>query len=76
MTEIIEAINAAIAGEEQVKLRLYSAHEINVAALLAATGVFKPHQPNYGATASLELRRNSKTGKYGIMVIINFYYKL
>ncbi|XP_050362292.1 venom acid phosphatase Acph-1-like [Nymphalis io] len=70
MAEIIEAIDAAIAGnEEQVKLRLYSGHENNVAALLAAARVFKPHQPKYGSTVSLESRKNVKTGKYGIMVV-------
>nr|XP_026487653.1 venom acid phosphatase Acph-1-like [Vanessa tameamea] len=70
MAEIVEAIDAAIAGnEKQVKLRLYSGHENNVAALLAAARVFKPHQPKYGSTVSLELRKNVTTGKHGIMIV-------
>lgn len=69
MSEILNATDAAIAGDkDQPKLRLYSAHENNVAALMSAARVFQAHQPNYGATFSLELRRFRGTGKYGITV--------
>lgn len=37
------------------KLYLYSGHENNVAAMLACSGVFEPHQPPYGSTYILEL---------------------
>ncbi|KAI5632820.1 histidine phosphatase superfamily (branch 2) domain-containing protein [Phthorimaea operculella] len=50
------------------KLRMYSAHENNVAALMAAVGAFEPHQPPYGATFSLELRRGT-TGEYSVMIM-------
>ncbi|XP_026757466.2 venom acid phosphatase Acph-1-like [Galleria mellonella] len=70
MNEILNATNAAIAGDmEQYKLRLYSGHENNVAALMAAVNVFTPHQPNYGATFSLELRKHRSTGQYGFAAV-------
>ncbi|CAH0404685.1 unnamed protein product [Chilo suppressalis] len=70
MSDILNATNAAVAGDrDQPKLRLYSAHENNVAALMAAARVFKAHQPNYGSTFSLELRRFKSTGKYGIAAV-------
>ncbi|KAM3962723.1 prostatic acid phosphatase [Aphomia sociella] len=70
MSEIINATNEAIQGNmDQYKLRLYSAHENNVAALMAAAHVFTPHQPNYGATFSLELRKHRSTGQYGIAAV-------
>ncbi|XP_069362120.1 venom acid phosphatase Acph-1-like [Maniola hyperantus] len=70
MSDIVNKTKAAIAGNTDVaKLYLYSAHEDNVAALLAALRVFEPHQPIYGSAAILELRRNRDTGKYGVMVV-------
>ncbi|XP_045766165.1 venom acid phosphatase Acph-1-like [Maniola jurtina] len=70
MSEIVNITKAAIAGNTEVaKLYLYSAHENNVAGLLAALRVFVPHQPKYGSAAILELRRNRDTGKYGVMVV-------
>lgn len=69
MTDILNASNAAVRGEDvEPKLRLYSAHENNVAAIMAATRVFEPHQPRYGSTFSLELRLHRLTGQYGIAV--------
>lgn len=71
MAEILNATNAAINGDtDQPKLRLYSAHENNVAALMSAARVYQAHQPNYGATFSIELRRHRNTGQYGITVNI------
>ncbi|CAH2265213.1 venom acid phosphatase Acph-1-like [Pararge aegeria] len=69
LTDIVNITKAAIAGKEVPKLHLYSAHEHNVAALLAGLRVFVPHQPKYGSAAFLELRRNRVTGKYGVMVM-------
>ncbi|XP_059059431.1 venom acid phosphatase Acph-1-like [Achroia grisella] len=70
MADILNATNAAIEGNmEQYKLRLYSGHENNVAAIMAAVNVFTPHQPNYGATFSLELRKHRSTGQYGIAAV-------
>lgn len=70
MTEILNATNAAVRGEAvEPKLRLYSAHENNVAAIMAAARVFQPHQPRYGSTFSLELRMHRHTGQYGMAVM-------
>ncbi|XP_028155951.1 venom acid phosphatase Acph-1-like [Ostrinia furnacalis] len=70
MAEILNATNAAINGDlDQPKLRLYSAHENNVAALMSAARVFQAHQPNYGATFSVELRKNRKTGRFGVTAV-------
>lgn len=69
---MVNITKAAIAGKaeaEVAKLYLYSSHEHNVAAMLAALRVWKPHQPNYAAAVSLELRKDLDTGKYGVMVI-------
>lgn len=71
MDNILNYTSSYLAGDvEQPKLRLYSAHENNVAALLAAAKVFEPHQPNYGSTFSLELRKG-QDGIYYIAVSVN-----
>ncbi|XP_049875552.1 venom acid phosphatase Acph-1-like [Pectinophora gossypiella] len=58
MGEIQKAMASVVSGSnEGPKMRVYSAHENNVAGLMAASRVFVPHQPPYGATFSLELRR-------------------
>lgn len=50
MSEIVNASNATVHGKiVQPKMRLYAAHETNVAVLMAAVRVFDPHQPPYGA---------------------------
>ncbi|XP_026329947.1 venom acid phosphatase Acph-1-like isoform X2 [Hyposmocoma kahamanoa] len=70
MTEILNASNATVRGEAvEPKLRLYSAHENNVAAIMAAVRVFEPHQPRYGSTFSLELRLHRHTGQYGMAAV-------
>lgn len=70
MLEILNATNAMIMGnKDQPKLVLYSAHENNVAALMSAARVYTAHQPNYGATFSMELRRFKATGQYGFAAV-------
>ncbi|KAI8427623.1 hypothetical protein MSG28_002109 [Choristoneura fumiferana] len=70
MTDIVNATNRAVAGYlDQPKMRLYSAHENNVAAVMAAVRAFQAHQPNYGATFSLELRKHRTTGRHGIAAV-------
>ncbi|CAG9099888.1 unnamed protein product [Plutella xylostella] len=70
MADIINSMHLAIAGDtEQPKLTLYSAHENNVAALLAAARVFTPHQPHYGSTFAIELRRNKNSGEFVVAAI-------
>lgn len=69
LADILNFTRAAIAGNrEQPKLFLYSAHENNVAALMAAAKVFKAHQPKYGSTISLELRKRLSTEQFGFTV--------
>ncbi|KAJ2944615.1 hypothetical protein O0L34_g3970 [Tuta absoluta] len=69
MNEIRNVMSQFVHGREDGrKLRMYSAHENNVAALMAAVGVFEPHQPPYGSTFSLELRRGV-TGEYSVMAV-------
>uniref|UniRef100_A0AAU6PBP9 acid phosphatase n=1 Tax=Comana monomorpha TaxID=1555636 RepID=A0AAU6PBP9_9NEOP len=70
INDIKNDMEEAIRGnEEQPKLRIYSAHENNVAALMAAARVFQPHQPKYGSTFTLELRKNRLTGQYGVLAV-------
>ncbi|CAK1549738.1 unnamed protein product [Leptosia nina] len=70
LEDIFNATSGVIKGARSVpKLFLYSAHENNVAALLAATRTFMPHQPRYGSTVSLELWRNRMSGDYAFMVV-------
>ena len=71
MQSIINITHCAVHNSSvplEPKLYLYSAHENNVAALMAAARVYEAHQPNYGATFSLELRKNNVTQEYGITV--------
>ncbi|XP_018579599.1 venom acid phosphatase Acph-1-like isoform X2 [Anoplophora glabripennis] len=53
------------------KIHLYSAHENNVAELLISLGVFKPHVPNYGAYAVIELHKISN--QYKIKIVYENY---
>ncbi|CAH2265211.1 prostatic acid phosphatase-like [Pararge aegeria] len=68
--DILNATSAAMTGDkEQPNLQLYSAHENNVAALMAAVGVFKPHQPKFGSAILLEFRKRLSTGQYGFTAV-------
>ncbi|CAH2104858.1 unnamed protein product [Euphydryas editha] len=70
LADVLNATRALINGDrDQPKLRLYSAHENNVAAFMAAINVFKPHQPKYGSTISLELRKRPLTDQYGFTAV-------
>ncbi|CAH3836012.1 unnamed protein product [Pieris brassicae] len=70
LSDIFNVTNAKVKeGKEQPKLFLYSAHENNVAALLAATRTFIPHQPKYCSAVSLELWKNRMTNEYYFMVV-------
>ncbi|CAB3231241.1 unnamed protein product [Arctia plantaginis] len=72
MQFILNATDSVVENPEkriEPKLYLISAHENNVAGLMAAARVFEAHQPKYGSTFSLELRKNLKTRRYGITAI-------
>lgn len=55
------------------KMFLYSGHENNVAALLACSGVFEAHQPQYASTYILELHQQIKSKAYVFRVSIAFF---
>ncbi|XP_023954747.1 prostatic acid phosphatase-like [Bicyclus anynana] len=70
LADILNATSAAMTEDrEQPNLQLISAHENNVAALMAAVGVFEPHQPKYGSTILLEFRKRLSTGQYGFTAV-------
>ena len=45
------------------KINLYSAHDLNIVAVLKALGVYQPHVPKYSSAVIIELHR-----------INNFFY--
>ncbi|CAK1549739.1 unnamed protein product [Leptosia nina] len=70
LEKIVNATSSVISGHKDLpKLWLFSAHENNVAAFMSAIRVFKPHQPMYGATISLEFRKHRLTGQYGVTAV-------
>ncbi|KAJ8726214.1 hypothetical protein PYW07_000912 [Mythimna separata] len=72
MQSIVNITHSAVHNTSvplEPKLYLFSAHENNVAALMAAARVYEAHQPNYGSTFSLELRKNTVTKEYGIAAV-------
>ncbi|KAL4715193.1 hypothetical protein ACJJTC_012240 [Scirpophaga incertulas] len=70
LNEVLNVSATVLSGnKDQPKLWLYSAHENNVAALMSAARVFEAHQPSYGSTFSLELRRHRSTGDYGFTAV-------
>jgi len=63
---------ATIKGTQQPigrKMFLYSGHENNVAALLACSGVFEAHQPQYASTYILELHQQIKSKAYVFRIL-------
>ncbi|XP_011691573.1 PREDICTED: venom acid phosphatase Acph-1-like [Wasmannia auropunctata] len=52
---ITENMGAIQNGSSSTKIYLYSGHETNVAALLHAFNVYKPHVPEYSSAVVLEL---------------------
>ncbi|CAG9835748.1 unnamed protein product [Diabrotica balteata] len=58
LQQVLENIKRKMAandGKFGKKIYLYSAHEFNVAALLASLGVYNNHTPNYGSYVLIEL---------------------
>uniref|UniRef100_A0A6P7FGS5 acid phosphatase n=1 Tax=Diabrotica virgifera virgifera TaxID=50390 RepID=A0A6P7FGS5_DIAVI len=58
LQQVLENIKRKMAandGKFGKKIYLYSAHEFNVAALLASLGVYNNHTPNYGSYIIIEL---------------------
>ncbi|VVC90340.1 unnamed protein product [Leptidea sinapis] len=69
MDRILNAATGIINGEELPKLWLFSGHENNVGAFMSAIRVFYVHQPQYGSTVSLELRKDLVTGRNSFLVV-------
>lgn len=70
MSDFVNDMAAIVDGAHiEPKMRIFSGHENNVAALMAAARAFRPHQPGYGSTVSLEFRKHIETGRYGVAVV-------
>lgn len=54
------------------KMAMYSAHDVTVANLLMAVGVFDPHTPPYTSLVLIELWKNN-LGKYQVKVRVGLY---
>ncbi|XP_026751803.2 prostatic acid phosphatase-like [Galleria mellonella] len=60
----------AIAGNNTEKLRIYSAHDVNVYGLEAVTEVtFRLGPPKFASAYSLEVRRVTSTGRYVVLPV-------
>lgn len=71
LKEFFSEAEKVISGESTQKIRIYSAHDVNVYGFEAITGVVNLQGvPKYGALYSLELRRVLKTGEYVVLVRI------
>ncbi|XP_028026320.1 prostatic acid phosphatase-like [Bombyx mandarina] len=57
------------AGQKVPKVYLHSAHDFNVYSMMAVTKVNTTGMPNYGASYSLELRRERSTQKYFVLPV-------
>ncbi|XP_063978501.1 venom acid phosphatase Acph-1-like isoform X1 [Diachasmimorpha longicaudata] len=65
-----ESMQAVVEGtESQVKMFLLSGHDLNIAALLIALGVYTRHQPAFSSAVFFELSENA--GEYYVSI---FYY--
>ncbi|KAM3956321.1 prostatic acid phosphatase-like [Aphomia sociella] len=60
----------AIAGNDTPKLRIYSAHDINVYAFKAITeAIPREVVPKFASAYSLEVRKVTKTGRYAVLPV-------
>jgi len=53
-------LTARNSSASNTKIYLYSGHESNIATLLHAFNVYKPHVPEYSSAVILELLENNK----------------
>lgn len=61
--------DAKIANASSHKLFLFSGHDATVISALGVFNLWNPlDSPDYGITAAFELKRNRKTGEYGVQV--------
>ncbi|XP_075982127.1 prostatic acid phosphatase-like [Anticarsia gemmatalis] len=73
LNEFFEVAHKIMSGEDVPRVHVYSAHDVNVYDLMAATRV-TPRQgvPKYGALYALELRRLMTSGEY---IVVPVYLK-
>ncbi|KAI5639001.1 lysosomal acid phosphatase-like precursor [Phthorimaea operculella] len=57
LNEFVEHADKIVSGKSTHKLRIYSAHDVNVYSFQAATNVTPQGRPKFGSLYSLELRR-------------------
>ena len=57
LREIIKDMESVINGSisENRKMNLYSAHDLNVVAVLSVLGVYYPHAPRYSSNVMIDL---------------------
>ncbi|XP_037871318.2 prostatic acid phosphatase [Bombyx mori] len=65
----LTAASQVQAGQKVPKVYLHSAHDFNVYSMMAVTKVNTTGMPNYGASYSLELRRERSTQKYFVLPV-------
>ncbi|KAJ2941076.1 hypothetical protein O0L34_g10307 [Tuta absoluta] len=69
LNEFFLKADQIIKGEATQSVRVYSAHDLNVWTLQAATRVTPQGRPLYGSLYSLELRRSKATGEYFVLPV-------
>ncbi|XP_026751650.1 prostatic acid phosphatase-like [Galleria mellonella] len=70
LNEFFTYSEMAIAGNDTQRLRIYSAHDINVYAFQAVTEVTsRQGAPKYAAAYSLEVRRVTATGRFVVLPV-------
>jgi hypothetical protein len=67
--EFLKYAKAVVAGEDTPRLRIYSAHDLNVYAFEVITKISnRPGVPKFSSVYALELRRMVTTGEYYVLV--------
>ncbi|XP_013199308.1 prostatic acid phosphatase [Amyelois transitella] len=69
LNEFYTYADVAISGADTPRLRLYSAHDLNVYSFQAVTKVEKQGAPKYASAYTLELRRITATGQYVVLPV-------
>ncbi|KAI5639007.1 histidine phosphatase superfamily (branch 2) domain-containing protein [Phthorimaea operculella] len=69
LNEFFVNADKIIAGQATQSVRVYSAHDLNVWTLQAASMVTPQGRPLYGSLYSLELRRIEATGEYVVLPV-------
>lgn len=69
LKEFYREVDKLLKGKDVPRVRVYSAHDISVFQFASILGISPSiGVPNYGALLSLELRRDTETGQYIVVV--------